>query len=518
MVIVLLAMLVCSYGNLEAAPRLPDDLTKMTLEDLMDVEVTSVSKKAEKLSDAAAAIFVITQEDIRRSGVTSIPEALRMAPGIEVARIDENKWAITSRGFNRRCANKLLVLIDGRTVYTPLFSGVYWDIQDTLLEDLDRIEVIRGPGAALWGANAVNGVINIITKQANNTQGGLVSGGSGTEERGFASGRFGGLIGKEVYYRVYAKYSERDPFESFAVPNLSHGDFNIPSGSCLHCHDRLNTQKRERNGWETLQGGFRLDWQRTSSDSLTLQGDIYGSNSGESLTVASFTYPFARDFTNEPSKAGGNILARWKYSFCNSSDMALQLYYDRTEGGEASAKEFRDTFDLDFQYRFAPNKRQEVMLGLGYRYTREDFEDSFTYLLYPQSRDDQLFSTFIQDEIEIMPSRLRLILGSKFEHNDYTGFEIQPNARLLWKPHALHTLWAAVSRAVRIPSRAEHDIQINALVLPPGISQNPGPLPVLVSFFGNNDFDSEELLAYEIGYRTLIHDLVSIDVAAFYNI
>jgi iron complex outermembrane receptor protein len=297
---------VCSAGAYDTEPALPADLTELSLEDLMDIEITSVAKKSQKLSEAAAAIFVITQEDIRRSGATSIPEALRMVPGLEVARIDANKWAITSRGFNGRFANKLLVLIDGRTVYTPLYSGVYWDMKDTLLEDVDRIEVIRGPGAALWGANAVNGVINIITKTAKDTQGGLIVGGAGTEEQGFGSLRYGAKLGQDIFSRVYVKYFDRDS-----------GVF--PSG------------EDGADEWDVLRAGFRMDWQGSGPDALTLQGDIYDGEAGVTVVTKSFDPYAPPTFDEDDSISGANLLGRWKHTVSDTSEIALQVYYDRTE-------------------------------------------------------------------------------------------------------------------------------------------------------------------------------------------
>ena len=270
------------------------DPTTMSVEDLMNMQVTSVSKRTQKVADAAAAVYVITQEDIRRSGATNIPEALRLAPGIQVARIDENKWAISSRGFNGRFADKLLVLIDGRSVYTPLFSGVYWNVQDVMLEDVDRIEVIRVPGATLWGANAVNGVINIITKSAKSTQAGLATAGGGNELRGFSNLRYGGTVNQNAYYRGYAKY------------------FNVGSSS-----DPLG-----RNGtdnWDALRGGFRGDWNPTGPDSITLQGDMYRSHYGELLTIPQLNAPYSSTFPNAGAISGGNILGRWAHDFGNSS-------------------------------------------------------------------------------------------------------------------------------------------------------------------------------------------------------
>src|SRR2546421_5725165 len=300
---VVAVMLATNAGAQNQQPKLPDD---PTLEDLMNQPVTSVAKKPQRVADAAAAVFVITQEDIRRSGAQSVPEALRMAPGLEVARIDENKWAIGSRGFNGRFADKLLVLLDGRSVYTPLFSGVYWNVQDVLLEDIDRIEVIRGPGATLWGANAVNGVINIITKKAKDTQKTVVTAGGGTEERGIGGVRYGNKIGNNTYYRAYGKYFNWGPSEYAG---------GIPA------HD----------SWDAVRGGFRADWTPAGANSLTLQGDIYHSRYNETLTVASLNAPYSNTFPNNGNYSGGNLLGRWNRKNQGGST-SLQLYFDNKKG------------------------------------------------------------------------------------------------------------------------------------------------------------------------------------------
>ncbi|OGP69341.1 MAG: TonB-dependent receptor [Deltaproteobacteria bacterium RBG_13_47_9] len=470
----------------------PTDLTELAIEDLMKIEITSVSKKQQKVFDAAAAIFVITQEDIRRSGVTSIPEALRMAPGVEVAHISANQWAISIRGFNNLFANKLLVLIDGRSVYSPLYSGVFWDIQDTLLEDIERIEVIRGPGATLWGANAVNGVINIITKQAKDTQGGLVSFGGGTEERGFGEVRYGGKIGEGTYYRAYAKYFDRDHFSD-------------TFGQATH------------DGWNALRGGFRVDSQLSLQDSITAQGDIYKTDSGLTSSFALLYPPFTQSLNEEIRSVGGNILGRWRHTFSNSSDMILQMYYDWTEHQELAHGERRDTFDLDFQHKFPLVEWQEVVWGLGYRLVEDDIRNSFSVAFTPDHRTDHLFSGFVQDDLSLIKDRLRVTLGSKFEHNSYTGFEIQPNVRMLWTPGSRHSIWGAVSRAVRTPARADDDVRYNISALPPDTVTNPSSLPVLISAFGNHYVESEKLIAYELGYRVQATSRITMDIATFYN-
>lgn len=465
-------------------------LMEMSLEDLLDVEVTSVSKKPQTLTEVAAAVYVITQEDIRRSGVTNIPEALRMAPGVEVARIDSNKWAISIRGSNSRFANKLLVMIDGRVVYTPLFSGVFWDVQDVVLDDVDRIEVIRGPSGTLWGANAVNGVINVITKSAGDTQGGLLKAGVGTEERGFATLRYGGELGDSAQYRVYGKYFNRD------------GGVEL-------------TGEEGSDEWEQARAGFRLDWEASERDLMTMQGDIYGGQSGEKYEIPSSMPPFRTTLANDQDRSGGNILARWTRSLSADSNLSVQVYYDRTELDGLLLSEIRDTADIDFQHRFSLLDVNDIVWGLGYRYTGDDVGSSDFVAVDPAQRGDQLFTAFLQDEITLIPERLRLILGSKFEHNDYTGFEIQPSGGLLWSPVADHVLWATVTRAVRTPSRTDRDTTISSLI-PVFVDVPNLPVPITAPVFPNKDFDSEKLLAYELGYRVQATERLAVDVAGYY--
>ncbi len=490
----LLVILCCRAGEAAQSPPASEpqvDLTELSLEELMDVEVTSVSKRAEPISAAAAAVFVITQEDLRRSGATSIPEALRMVPGVEVARIDASKWAISARGFNGRFANKLLVLIDGRSVYTPLFSGVFWDVQDTLLEDVDRIEVIRGPGATLWGANAVNGVINIITRSARETQGGLLAAGGGTEEQGFAALRYGGALGESSSYRVYGKVFDRG------------------SGERL-------TGGAGADDWSMRRAGFRLDSKLAGGSDWMVEGDLYEGEAGETLTLQSLQAPVPRTVDGEEEVAGGYLLSRWQRALSDTSDLKVQLYYDRTERLAPLIDEERDTFDVELQHGFAPGFRHRLLWGLGYRRTADDIQGMAILSLFPARRTDDLASGFLQDEITLRPDRLWLTLGSKLEHNDYTGFEVQPNLRAVWTPRQHHTLWGAVSRAVRTPSRAEHDLRLDAQVIGPG-QVFPGAPPAVVTSFGNPDYRSEELIAWELGYRVGLSPGLFFDLATFYN-
>ncbi|HWR21020.1 MAG TPA: TonB-dependent receptor [Verrucomicrobiae bacterium] len=476
----------------QAQPPPPPDLTELPLEQLMMIKVTTVSKREEILFNTAAAAYVITGEEIHRSGVRSIPEALRMAPGVDVAQLDANKWAISIRGFNGRFSNKLLVLIDGRSVYTPLFAGVFWDVQDTLLEDIDRIEVIRGPGGTLWGANAVNGVINIITKKAGVAQGGYVEGGGGTEERGFGSVRYGGQFAEGGFYRAYAKYFRRDRFIT-------------PAG------------QDAADDWETYRGGFRTDWDLSADDSLTVQGDMYRGTYGQTTMIASLFPPFSE--TSEPTNtfSGGNVLARWRHRLTERSETILQLYYDRTHRNESLFREDRDTVDLDFQHRVGLGARHDVVWGVDARLSFDDIEGSSTISFTRSNRMFHRVGGYIQDQITLIADRLYLTLGTKVEHALFSGFQVQPSARLLWTPADGHAVWAAVSRAVRTPSRAEVDVRSDALTVPPDPT-DPSGLPTLFRVAGSHDFGSEEVIASEIGYRVKPTDWVMIDITAFYNI
>ena len=471
----------------------------LSLEELMEVEVTSVGRKLQKVSETPAAVFVIHQEDIRRSGATTIPEALRMAPGLSVARIDGSSWAVASRGFNGRFLNKMQVLIDGRSVYSPPYSNVHWDMQDTLLDDIERIEVVRGPGGTLWGANAVNGVINIVTKKARDTQGTLVKAGYGTEEEGFAALRYGGKAGERADYRAFVKYFNRGTLQPNDYGYLGEGE----------AHD----------DWNAFRGGFRLDVAASSRDEFTLQGQAYSGTEGQvdQLWLLDPTVSYNQRVVSDTPFAGGFLLAHWQRQLADGGDLALQAYYDHSYRDEqALGKAVWRVFDVDFQHRFSLGRRQEILWGLGYRLIKDEVEDGDLVTFEDGSANDQLFSLFIQDEITLIPDKLRLILGSKFEHNDYTGFEYQPNARLAWTPNKHHTIWGSVSRAVRTPSRMEDSGNVLYTVLQPNLFF-PSPLPIKVVIDGNKDFDSEKSLSYELGYRFMPGGGFSLDTALFYT-
>lgn len=459
------------------------EIFQLSLEELMSIEVTSVAKKSQRLSDAAAAVYVITADDMRQAGVTNLPEALRLAPGVQVARIDGSRYAVSIRGFSSRFNSKLLVLMDGRTVYTPLFSGVYWEVQDLVLDDVERIEVIRGPGGTLWGANAVTGVINIITKSAKDTQGGLLEAHGGNIDRGGAL-RYGGKLGESGYFRAYAKFSDNNELKF-----TSGGD----------AHDASDRQ----------QAGFRIELAPSGADALTLQGDAYKGRAQQTGGVSTLSFPAGTYFLPDTAdNSGANVLFRWRHTLSQNSDWQLQAYFDHTSQQDAVLDQRIDTADIEFQHRFPLSDAHDITWGAGYRHIRDDLNGSFTLSFSPEQKSSNLFSAFVQDEIRLQDN-LRLTLGSKFEHNDYSGFEYQPSARLLWRPTKTDTWWAAVSRAVRTPSRTDHDATLNYLVFPGGA--------IVLQSQSTPAFESENLLATEIGYRGQFGPNLSMDATVFHH-
>ncbi len=463
------------------------ELKAMSLEQLANMEVSIASRTPQSIEKTAAAVFVITSEDIRRSSATDIPELLRMVPGINVAQIDGSHWAVSSRGFNGRFANKLLVLIDGRAVYSPQFSGVYWNAQDTLLEDVERIEVVRGPGASVWGANAVNGVINIITRSAEDTQGNLLSVSAGDPKAARIGLRHGGAINNDIDYRVYAKFRKNNKFSD----------------------TRTN---KANDDWKSRRMGFRVDGLLTADDDFTVQGDVYKNRASET-TLYPDPLLGQKQYPQTLDDQGGNILARWKHSLDNADQTILQIYYDYQNRDETDDK--RHTIDLDFQYHFAPMGQHKLTMGVGYRRNKDDINGVPNYLNYiPEKETQENYNAFIQDEIQIN-ERWLFTIGSKFEDNEYTNTEIQPSARLLWQPKDKHALWMAVSKASRTPSRAETSLLGHQEYVP----ANPPalPVPVLITGIGNPKQKSESLIAYEVGYRFHVADQFSFDISGFYN-
>lgn len=458
-------------------------------EQLAQIKVTTVSRNEGTVLQSPAAVFVISQEMIRRSGATAIPELFRMVPGMNVARIDGNKWAVSSRGFNDRFVGKQLVQIDGRTLFNPVLSGVYWDAVDYPLEDIERIEVVRGPGASVWGANAVNGVINIITKSAKETPGTFVTLGGGTEERGFGTVRHGGHVNDELSYRVYGKGFLRQ--EQFFTLGSSQDD------------------------WEGASAGLRLDWQPRTANKFTL--DVGYLHSGASrqdfrpLAVAPFVITNTEtDFTD-----AGHVLGRWTRELAEWDTFTLQTYWNRNERRSQHILDWRwDTYDMDFQHRMAVGDRQTLTWGAGYQLIRSalpgsQLDNGFDLSFENAYRTTQLFSAFVQDQIKVIPDRLELTLGSKFEHNDFTGFEVQPTARALLTVSPRQTVWAGVSRAVRTPNLIEDSGRLKILTAPGATT--------FLEFRGSSNLEAEIVTAYDLGYRFQANEHLSFDLATFYN-
>jgi iron complex outermembrane receptor protein len=488
MILLLLVGCGVAWGQAPPSPQAPQsrpgDLTQVSIEDLMNLEVTSASKKEQKLSQVAAAIFVITPEDIRHSGAMNIPDLLRMVPGMNVAQINSNTWAISARGFNFQFASKLLVLIDGRAVYSPLFGGVNWDTQDVPLEDIERIEVIRGPGGAVWGANAVNGVINIITKKAEETTGMLVTGGGGTQAEEFGTVQYGGKITGSTSYRFFTSYQNNN-----------------------HLPD-LNGQNGE-DGWHLLHGGFRADTKLSQKDSLTTQGDVYTGKEGAIIVHAILSPPDNVNVQRLATLSGGNILGRWNHIFSSRCDTALQFYFDEYRRGGPDAIDVRDTIDFDFQNHVVLGVRQDLIWGMGYRHSVDDTEGTVDKALIPADSTKQFFNVFVQDQITLKPDRVYLYVGTKLEDSYFTGFDIQPSAHIAWTPSVHRTFWVGISRASRTPAR--RDVGLDA-----ALAALPGPAEVVL--LGNPKIESEHVIAYEVGYRAQPTEQLSLGVTAFVNI
>jgi iron complex outermembrane recepter protein len=488
--VLLLTLLASLAAPLRMNAAQPDQnpAKNLTLEQLGNVEITTATKEPEQVWNTSAAIFVITREDIKRSGATSVPEALRLAPGVEVARIDSSRWSIGIRGFGSRLNRSVLVLIDGRSVYTTLLAGTYWEVQNLMLEDVDRIEVIRGPGGTIWGPNAVNGVINIITRSSKDTHGALLSVGGGNEEQGFFRARYGGGNGHGLNYRFYALGFNRSP--------EFHSDGNN--------FDR----------WQTIQGGFRMDWTRDPGDTITVQGDLYDEGTGESVTLSTYNPPANTLANGNAPLSGGNILARWRRVFDKDKDFQIQISYDRNNRHELNFVDLRDTFDLDFLDRFPLAGHQEISWGGSVRISNGSNPVVISGLFFsPKNRTDQLFSGFLQDDIDLVPNRLSMTVGSKILHTNFTGVEWQPSIRLLWRPTETQSVWAAFTHALRTPSGAERNFYLSSFL---GTDPTTG-LPFFARFNANPDFTSEQLNGYELGYRRLFGHELYVDVAGFYN-
>ena len=481
---ILLGPLLTDGKAQEATP----DLGNLSLDSLSSMEITSVSRKEQTLFEAAGAIFVISSEDIRRSGMSNIAELLRTVPGLDVAEIDANKWSITTRGFGERYPDKTLVLLDGRTLYSPLTSGVTWDVQETMLEDIERIEVIRGPGATLWGANAVNGVVNIITKTAKETQRTLISGAAAIQGRDSGATRYGGRLGSRGHYRIYGKYFDRDGSPT-------------PSGG------------QAPDGWHDLRSGFRADWDISSSTIMTVHGDLYRGRVGTTVPgLLSLSPPLTGLFVDKTITTGGNVLGRWTRT-SDHLDTTVQAYFDLANRNETGVLgEFRHTFDVEVLQRYHGWNRHELIFGGDFRDNADRTVGSLNILFNPASRDTQLYGVFAQDEISLLPHRLELTLGSKIEHNFYSGFAFQPDLRLAWISTERSATWMAISRASESSSRTDSDVRTND-----DVSLAADGTIILASTFGTEHLPPENVIAYEFGSRWQPDTKISFDLATFYN-
>jgi iron complex outermembrane receptor protein len=465
-----LALIAAGSSRQAFAAASPTDLSKLSIEQLGEVEVTSVSKRSEPVNTAASAIFVITHEDIARSGALTVPEILRLAPNLEVAQTSANRYVVTARGMNGNPAtqsfsNKLLVLIDGRTVYTPVFAGVYWDMQDVLPEDIDRIEVISGPGATLWGSNAVNGVINIITRKSDHTLGGFAQASAGDQQRSL-SFRYGAKIAENLSYRIYF----RDVYQA---------DTQDLTGGSAHDHA------------SKPQAGFRLDWSASPKDSVTVQGDIYDGYNTQVGAAAE-------------ELSGGNILARWNHVWSDGAAAQVQAYYDRAaRGPEVNGVALSvDTLDVDLQSSFALGTRNSIVWGGGLRSSRYSISNTASLQFSPNHRALNLADLFVQDTVELLPT-VKLTAGVKLEHDAYVHSEVLPNVRLSWTPNDYVNWWGAVSRAVRAPTPLDRDV-VEVL----------GGIKFLV---GSDTFRTEKLTAYELGGHFALSSRASLSVSTFFN-
>ena len=482
--LVIVVPILAAEAPLTTDPQNP--LKTMTLEELGNTEVTTVSKEPVQVWNTPAAIYVITQDDIQRSGATSIPEALRLAPGVEVARITSGEYAIGIRGFNSRLSRSVLVLIDGRTVYSTFTAGTYWETQDVLMRDIDRIEVIRGPGGTIWGPNAVNGVINIITKNTKDTQGVLATATGGDVEQFLGNARYGSGNSKGFTYRLYAK--------GFGWAPQYHADGD------------------NYDDWHSGQGGARMDWTRGSRDTFRLQGDGYWQSFGERITSTTYTPPANMDMSGDATLYGGNILGSWTRTQGEGKDIQLAAYYSHDTRNELNFGDIRNTVNIDFLDRFRL-PHQEISWGFTARASHGTEIELFSGLTFtPSHRTDELYQGFIQDEFSIVKDRLSLVVGTKVLKTNYTDVLAEPDARVLYTPSPTQTIWAAFTHGLRTPADIERDFNLSSY-----LGNAPNGTPNFACFCANPNFRSEQLNGYELGYRGLEGKQFYVDIAGFYN-
>ena len=493
-----------SWLLLCAASQAQDTFLDLDLKDVLNLEITSVSKKPQTVSKSAAAVFVITSDDIRRMGARTIPDALRMAPGIEVAQISASAWAVTARGFNGRFANKLLVLVDGRTVFSPSFSGVFWDVQDMVLADIERIEVIRGPGGATWGANAVKGVVNIITKSAAATQGGLLEASTGTAERGTLSMRYGGKLEGLGHWRLYAKGFDREGLRLKSTGNQGFDD------------------------WRQQRMGGRADLNPSAADAMTIQAEVYQGRHGESAVLSNpASSSFFATTASTQALSGGHLLVRWQRELENSNSLTVQSYFDNTvRDWPAHGWQRINTFDSDLQYRMRSFKGHDLVMGMSYRSTRDDTTasttgiaaDTLQHIELSQDRiKTRTWSVLVQDDITLRPQTVILTLGARLEQYGHETAKTSPSTRLLWTPTEDQTFWATAGHANRTPSRSDNG-GLARILLPANYSFNGTPLPFpAFQEVSGAQHDPEEHWAYEIGWKQRWAPGLTTDLNAYVN-
>ena len=469
----------------QADPHL--EFADLSLEELLGIQVSSVSRRAESLFDAPAAVYVITGDDALESGAANLPSALRLAPGLQVGRTDSFNYAVASRGFNDPLSSKLHVLVDGRSVYGQLFSGTYWNYHDISFTDLDRIEVIRGPGATLWGTNAVNGVINIISKDAYQTLGTHLLTAHGDQLDLATEIRHGWMLNEATAARVYARVQEVR-------------DFGVDRGNAA-------------DGWTGATAGTRIDWTRADGARLTMIGELKSVEVRSLTQVPQLTPPYSINVMDDQERYGGNLLMKWKQPV-GSGELTIQGSYEHFVSREYTHDETRDFFDFDVQFEFSASDRHHLVTGLAYR--RDDDRVVGTDYLSFRTPDEisEFFSVFIQDETSLFAENLMLTVGSKFEHTPHGGWEIQPNIRASWEISPNNMVWASIARAVRVPSRFERSIVGYGNVVPP---TPVSPLPLQITSEGNPFIKPEELIAYEFGHRIRFSDQLALDTAWFLN-
>lgn len=465
----------------------PGDELDMSVKELMQIEVSSVARKQQTLARSAAAVYVITREEIRRSGYGTVPDVLRLAPGLHVAQVGGHTWAIAARGFNGTFANKMLVLVDGRSIYTPHFGGVYWELHDLMVEDIERIEVIRGPGATMWGANAVNGVINIITRSSRSTEGGLAVVAAGNAGEGSSALRFGGRLSENVWFRVYTKLSK-------------------------HRSAVVGDGRDAGDAWRDGRGGLRFDWEPSSRNAVTIIADATRGQFRETAVLPLVQAPFSREVGSRYGTSAEDLLVRWRHTHRNGTETQVQFYFDSYDRPHPVFSERRHTVDAEFQSRSRLGGIHEITWGGGYRFSR-DVAGAGHINVMPNILGLDLFTAFAQDEVQLADGMVLLAAGAKVQRSDFAAVAVQPSARILVEPFRRHVFWGAVSRAVRLPSRLDWDSSIWMTTVP-GTPQTRG-LPMRIVLAGSDRNVAQPMIAYEAGYRTQISGRAAIDVTAF---